>query len=334
MAKKILTLMVAMVFMLIFAPMSNAATKRITLTDNSWDSIQVHNRIVGFILEHGYGYSVNYVFAETSPSHLGLQRGDMDVNMEIWEQNVKEWLDSAVEAGDVLIAGANFSDAPQGWYVPTYVIEGDPERGIEPMAPDLKTVEDLPRYKDLFKSPTNPDKGRFYNCPTGWLVFSVNNAKLEAYGLDRHFESFAPGSDTALSTAILTAYRRGDAILAYYWEPTWLMGMLDMTMIEEPPYDEALWNEENKWACSYPPANVLIGINSGYAKKHPEVLDLLQKYETTVDQNNAFLAYMYEHEASTQEAAIWFLKKYKDTLKSFVEDQEIIEKVEKALANY
>ncbi|GEM_PF-3838899 len=45
------------------------------------------------------------------------------------------------------------------------------------------------------------------------------------------------------------------------------MGMPDMTMIEEPPYDEALWNEENKWACPYPPANVLIGINSGYAKK-------------------------------------------------------------------
>lgn len=45
------------------------------------------------------------------------------------------------------------------------------------------------------------------------------------------------------------------------------MGMLDMTMdmttIEEPPYDETLWNEENKWACSYPPANV-----SGYAKKN------------------------------------------------------------------
>jgi len=46
------------------------------------------------------------------------------------------------------------------------------------------------------------------------------------------------------------------------------MGMPDMTMIEEPPYDEALWNEENKWACPYPPANVLIGINSGYAKKN------------------------------------------------------------------
>lgn len=112
------------------------------------------------------------------------------------------------------------------------------------------------------------------------------------------------------------------------------MGMLDMTMIEEPPYDEALWNEENKWACSYPPANVLIGINSGYAKKNPEVLDLLQKYETTVDQNNAFLAYMYEHDASTKEAAIWFLKKYNDTWKSFIEDQAIIEKVEKALADY
>ena len=47
----------------------------------------------------------------------------------------------------------NFNDNSQGLYVPTYVIEGDAERGIEPVAPDLKTVEDLAKYPELFQDP-------------------------------------------------------------------------------------------------------------------------------------------------------------------------------------
>jgi|LSQX01.2.fsa_nt_gb ABC-type proline/glycine betaine transport system substrate-binding protein len=78
----------AMTFIfLIFASTSNAATKRITLTDNSMVSIQVHNKIVVFILEHGYCCTVNYVFAETLPIHLDLQRRDMDANIECMTRN-------------------------------------------------------------------------------------------------------------------------------------------------------------------------------------------------------------------------------------------------------
>ena len=42
--------------------------------------------------------------------------------------------------------------------MPTYVIEGDPERGIEPMAPDLKSVLDLPDYWAVPRS-EDPSKG-------------------------------------------------------------------------------------------------------------------------------------------------------------------------------
>ncbi|WP_407058498.1 glycine betaine ABC transporter substrate-binding protein [Paracerasibacillus soli] len=45
----------------------------------------------------------------------------------------------------------NFADNDQGLYVPAYVIEGDEERGIEPLAPDLETVEDLKKYPHIFK---------------------------------------------------------------------------------------------------------------------------------------------------------------------------------------
>src|SRR5690606_28757663 len=43
--------------------------------DFSWDSVQVHNRIAGFIIEHGYGYPVDYKFGDTVPILQGLQDG-------------------------------------------------------------------------------------------------------------------------------------------------------------------------------------------------------------------------------------------------------------------
>jgi glycine betaine/proline transport system substrate-binding protein len=316
-----------------FAPMASAQEKRIRILDKSWDSSQINSRIAGFILEHGYGYDVTYQFAEVAPGHLALERGDVDIVMEIWADNVQDWLQQARESGKVITVGDTFKNATQGWFVPTYVIEGDPERGIEPMAPELESVEDLPKYKHVFQSPTNPDKGRLYSGPTGWDAFTIDQHKLKAYDLKDDYESFAPGSETALVTVLLRSYDRGEPVLAYFWEPHGLIGMLDMTQIKEPTYDEELWNEENDYACAYPSATVLIGMNSEYAKKHPDVKAFLENYETTVKQNNKFMAHMVQNETDHEAAAIWFLKNYEDVWENFIpgKDPEIIEKVKAAL---
>ena len=145
-------------FVLSFPTTSPAKTKSITFGDFSWDSVQIHNRIAGYVLEKAYGYRVSYSFGESLPLLLGMARGDVDVSMEIWSDNIEAW-GKYVESGECLDLGPTYPDAGQGWYVPTYVIKGDPERGIEPMAPDLKSIEDLSKYWELFKDPENPDKG-------------------------------------------------------------------------------------------------------------------------------------------------------------------------------
>ncbi len=40
------------------------------------------------------------------------------------------------------------------------------------------------------------------------------------------------------------------------------------------------------------------------------MVEFLGNYETPLEQNNAFLAYMDENEVDTQAAAIYFLKEY------------------------
>lgn len=83
--------------------------------------------------------------------------------------------------------------------MPTFVIKGDPARGIEPMAPDLKTVKDLPKYWELFKDPEEPSKGRIYGAIPGWAVDETLYTKYQNYGLDKTFTYFSPGSETALA---------------------------------------------------------------------------------------------------------------------------------------
>lgn len=310
---------------------STEQKEQLVMADVTWESVNVHNRIVGFILEHGYGYpEPQYTFGETLPLLQGMSMGDIDITMELWVDNYQDAWNETLEGGTVIELGSNFPDAPQGWYVPTYMIEGDSERDIEPMAPDLKSVSDLSRYWELFKDPEVPTKGRFHNSPPGWAVTDINEAKIKSYDLDETFNIFSTGSDTALATSMVTAYNKGEAWVGYYWEPTWIMGQLDMTMLEEPAYDPETYNDANNRSCEYPPAKVLKGVHKDLKDKAPEAFELVSNYETTLEQNNDFLCYMEENNTKEGDAAIYFLKEYPDTWKAWI-PEDIAQKVEQAL---
>src|SRR5690625_4661878 len=149
--------------------------------------------------------------------------------MEIWTDNIKDDYEEAIEAGDIEKVSTNFDDNEQGIYVPSYVIEGDPERGIEPMAPDLKRLEDIKNYPEVFEDPEDPGRGRIINAPSGWVIDQVINQKFETYGLHETFNNFMPGSDTAIITSLAAAYEKGEAWAGYYWEPTAVTAKYDLT---------------------------------------------------------------------------------------------------------
>jgi len=300
----------------------------LVFSDLGWDSAQVHNRIAAFILEHGYGYGAEYVAGDTIPMFAGLERGDIDITMEIWVDNQQPAYDNAIAAGKVVDLGANFPDSWQGWLVPTYMIKGDPARGIKATTPDLKSVMDLPKYKDVFKDPEDPNKGVFYSCIAGWGCEKINEDKFAAYKLNDTFNLFLPGSGAALVASMAGAYKKGEPWVGYYWAPTWVLGTYDMTPLDEPAYDKAIFESTVK--CAYPAVAVNIAVHSSMMEKAPEVVEFLKKYETTQDMANKFLAFMTAEEADTQAAAEWFLKEYEDVWTGWV-SSDIAAKVKKAL---
>jgi len=316
-----------------------ADKKPIVFADFGWDSAQVHNRIAGFIIEHGLGYPVRYTTAETILGNTALIKAKgadaPNVNMESWTENWQELYDEGLAKGKdpntnegFIRLGPNFPNSVQGWYVPTYLIKGDAKRGIKPIAPGLKSVYDLPKYWELFKDPEDPDKGIFYSCIPGWSCKIVNDKKFDAYGLRDTFNIMEPGSGAALAASMEAAYKRGKPWIGYYWAPTWVLGKLDMTQLEEPPFDQAVFDTTAK--CAYPAVKCDILVHKKLPEWAPDVVDFLTKYETTLDLNNKFLAQMRDTDGKPQDGAIWFLKTYEDLWSQWV-PADVVAKVKAAM---
>ena len=306
---------------------SDTAGGHIKMADAGWDSIQLHNAIVGFVAENAYDMTWEEVPGSTPITYEGTKNGEIDIYTEVWTDNLPTYA-ADKEAGLILELSVNFGDNTQGIYVPTYVIEGDAERGIEPMAPNLRTVEDLKDYPDVFVDDDNPSMGRLYGAIPGWAIDDVMRNKFDYYGFDENFIYFSPGSDAALSAAFTAAYDRGEAIAGYYWEPTWLMGLYDFTLLEDAPYvDQASFEAGMTEAPSLP---VTVGARPGFTDDFPEFADFLSNYETSSALTSQGLAYMQETGASTSEAAIWFISENSDLISSMM-PQDKWELVEAAL---
>ena len=309
---------------------------KIIFGDLDWDSSRFHVSVASYIIQHGYKREVDRIPGTTVPMLTALGRGDVHVLMEIWKQNIKDAWDKFHREKKVIDLGLNFPDGIQGWFVPTYMIHGDTDKGIKATAPGLKNISDLKNYKNLFATPANPNKGRFYNCMLGWSCEDVNTKKLKAYKLLDDFENFRPGTSSALAAAIASNYKQGKPFIAYYWGPTWLLGSFDLTMIKEPPYDSEIWDkftsgDDLSKATAYPVVQVNIGVNAKWSKSNPEITQFLKKYEMKPGQTSKALSFIQEKKGRTpNDAAINFLRFNESTWKSWV-SEDAYTKIKKQL---
>lgn len=294
---------------------------RVKFAGLNWASNSFHVAVASRILKAGYGCKTESVPGSTIPLMNGLGKGDVHVMMELWKDNVIQIWTKIKKRGQAQeLPGASIPDAVQGWFVPRYMVEGDAKRGIKPIAPGLKSVSDLPKYKHLFKDPEQPSKGRFYNCMLGWGCETVNTKKFAAYEMGKHYVNYRTGSGAALAAAIASAYVRGKPVLAYYWGPTWVLGKYDMVMLKEAPYEKETWEKLTKSktgkglkATAYPVVKVVVAVNSKFAKKAPALVTLLSKYQLPGKVVDEALVYMRENkDKDGSKAARNFFAKHPD----------------------
>jgi glycine betaine/proline transport system substrate-binding protein len=228
-------------------------------------------------MENEMGYKIKRVTMPSGPGvYEGVRSGDLDFACESWptySPSKDKYVKKFGGDGSVAYLGETGIVGVSGYFVPRYVIEGDPERGIPASAPGLKSYKDLNRYKQLFKSLESGDRGNLIGCPVAaWLC--EDQERLDRLGVDFHAQAL--GSETAHWAEIQAKYKRGEPFLAYAWAPHWIHAALDLVEIELPPYDEAKWPATN-WAQDV----TFFHGNPKFAKENPEVVQLLKNMNLT-----------------------------------------------------
>ncbi|MHC5205520.1 ABC transporter substrate-binding protein [Pseudomonas chlororaphis] len=290
-----------------------AAPAPIHFADLNWESGSLITDILRTIVEKGYDLPTDTLPGTTITLETALANNDIQVIGEEWAGRSPVWVKAEAE-GKVAALGDTVKGATEGWWVPEYVVKGDPAKGIKPLAPGLRSVTDLARYKDVFKDPESPGKGRFLNSPIGWTSEVVNKQKLKAYGLTDSYVNFRSGSGAALDAEITSSIRRGQPVLFYYWSPTPLLGRFKLIQLEEPPFDAEAWKtltdpeHPNPRPTRSLASKLSIGVSTPFQKQYPQIAEFFSKVDLPIEALNKALAEMSEKHTPPREAAQAFLK--------------------------
>ncbi len=125
----------------------------IRLHEGQWGSLWVNNAIAEFIIEKGYGYPVGVVVENTSVMQELIEKGEIDLNLEMWQQNFMDWYNEQIEKRNIVNLGMTYEDSSQFFIIPKWVAEEY----------NIKTVFDMKDHWELFRDPEDPSKGLVYN---------------------------------------------------------------------------------------------------------------------------------------------------------------------------
>jgi glycine betaine/proline transport system substrate-binding protein len=278
----------------------------VSITEMTFASAIITTEISTFLMEQGYGCTVTRVPSDTIPALTSLAENDEpDIVTELW-------VNSAGKAYDKLKAEGVIEDMAQvldpggieAWWIPTYLADEHPE---------LKTIQGILDNPELVGN-------RFNNCPDGgWVCNIINHNIARAYGVEEAgIKIFDHGSGQTLAASLAAAYEAKEPWFGYYWEPTAIMGRFDMTMVDIGEADAELHESNldpdfgNPQKTAYPPSLVYTVATTSFTEREPEVAKLISNISFSTDEMSSLLAWQGENNASTEDAAVYFLQNNKD----------------------
>jgi glycine betaine/proline transport system substrate-binding protein len=284
----------------------------VTITKMDWASSQVVTAVAKFIMEQGYGCKVTEVPSATTTAITSLaETGKPDIVTELWVNSTPSY-EKLEKEGKVKTATNVLSDGGvEAWWIPKYLADKHPE---------LKTIEGVMKNPELVG-------GKFHNCPDGWACRKVNDSVIKALKLGDKMEIFNHGSGETLAAAIASAYADKKPWFGYYWAPTAVLGKYPMVKVSvgEHKADVHSCNAKGKECANpgvsaYPNARVITTMTADMATKNPEVFALMKNLSFTNAQMGEVLAWKQDNKASTEEAAVHFLTKYKSVWSGWLND--------------
>lgn len=284
----------------------------VSITEMDWASSAVVTAVASFLMEQGYGCTVQKVPSSTVPALTSLaETGEPDILTEVWANSTPAY-EGLLADGKLIELGNVLSDGGvEAWWIPAYLAESNPE---------------LTTWEGIMANPAAVG-GKFHDCPSGWACDVINNNNLkaleaEAGGLER----FQHGSGETLQTSIAAAYDEKAPWFGYYWAPTAVLGKYPMVQVKVGDYNADAHTCNGDVDCAdpkfsaYPSSKVVTAVSSAFMEREPGVSELLKKVAFTNSQMGEVLAWRLDNNASYDEAAVYFLTNYKDVWADWLDD--------------
>jgi len=290
----------------------------IDIAEMTWPSAAALAHIHATILKAGYGCNVEIVTGDTVPTSSSmLTRGTPAVAPELWTSTIEDAWAKGIEEGTVVELGDAITDGTvEGWFIPRYLQEANPE---------LTTAEAVIARPDLFPDPEDSGQGRIYSCPPGWACELSTTALFEAYDMDDTWNLFSPGSGGALDASIARAFTREEPILFYYWGPTAILGKYDAVQLDLGETKPEIYACNTDPECTepagktaYPSSPAVVGAAAWIQQDAPEVASYFAKVGLTNAQISELLVYGDENQADAAQTAENFLKTKQDVWSAWV----------------
>ncbi len=274
------------------------------LVDQDWNGQLVTTAVIQILLEQEMDHTVATKFApaDSAPLFIGLETGDFHFVCCNWPSYSASLLKEYVDAEDgakVERVGPVGIVGETGWYVPSYVIEGDAERGIDAVAPNLRAVGDLNQYASVFATSDTGNKGRLLEFTAAWDTKPED--RLEAFGAD--FQVVFAGSEGAALAEIDAVFQRGEPILTYLWEPHWAHAKYDLVQIEMPEWTSDCYPDGANYNCGFPTDAVAKLAWPGLKDEFPEAYEFLSRFQMTNEQQNEIVLNLTENDLTVRQAA-------------------------------
>jgi len=260
-----------------------ATGEGIVLAANPWTGSAVNANVAKVVLE-SLGTPVEIIEIDENATWVGMDDGSIDAVLEVWPSGHAADRTTYIEGKkSVVDIGLLGPSAKIGWYVPTFVVEENPE---------LATWEGFkdPELAKLFATAESGDLGQFLMGDPTYVTY---DEQIIA-NLELPLKYVVAGSEAALITSVKQAIADKKPLLMQFWQPHWLQSQVALTEVKLPDVtDECLASAaagDGGFACDYPVDELYKAASAKLETKNAAAFALLKKFQLTTDQQNAIAA--------------------------------------------
>lgn len=282
----------------------------IKIGHQNWTADWPKAYILQFMLED-LGYDVEIHHLAIAALYAAMDAGDLDTFPAAWPLNQESYLE---EHPNVEMVSHDFSDAVQGWAVPTWFAE---EHGLE-------YVEDLndPEIAALLDQ-DGDGLGDLMGCDAGWTCDLTNDHILEDMGLDKLYKQVI-ASESVVTQAIIASMEREEPVLFYRYAPDTIWALYpypeEMTLLKNPGYVYPLDPDTETSELGWPPGAQGTAVRKSLADDHPMAYELLKQVTLPLELFNQSMHNQIVEEKTSEEELKAEARQWMDENEDLVEE--------------